>query len=268
MTPKPGQEILHFRIVEKLGEGGMGVVWKALDTTLDREVAIKVLPETFAGEAERLARFEREARVLASLNHPHIAGIFGIHEADGMRFLSMDLVHGEDLSVTLQRGPLSLDRTMQIAREVAEALEAAHEIGIIHRDLKPANVRLTRDGKAKVLDFGLAKAYDPAAASDPMHSATLTSAGTVAGMVLGTAAYMSPEQAAGQPTDRRCDIWSCGVMLYEMISHKRMFAGETVSHTLACRATSAMNCGLAPRNIASSLKAGKPLVVGLRCYRT
>ena len=233
MTPKPGQEILHFRIVEKLGEGGMGVVWKALDTTLDREVAIKVLPETFAGEAERLARFEREARVLASLNHPHIAGIFGIHEADGMRFLSMELVHGEDLSVTLQRGPLSLDRTMQIAREVAEALEAAHEIGIIHRDLKPANVRLTRDGKAKVLDFGLAKAYDPAAASDPMHSATLTSAGTVAGMVLGTAAYMSPEQAAGQPTDRRCDIWSFGVMLYEMISHKRMFAGETVSHTLA-----------------------------------
>ena len=233
MAIEPGTQLLHFRIVEKLGEGGMGVVWKAVDTTLDREVAIKVLPETFANEADRLARFEREARVLASLNHPHIAGIYGIHEAEGVRFLSMELVPGEDLSVALQRGPLSLDRTLQIAREVAEALEAAHENGVIHRDLKPANVRLSKDGKAKVLDFGLAKAYDPATASDPIHSATLTSAGTVAGLILGTAAYMSPEQASGQPTDRRSDIWSFGVMLHEMISHKRMFAGETVSHTLA-----------------------------------
>jgi len=193
VAPEPGTQLLHFRIVEKLGEGGMGVVWKAVDTTLDREVAIKVLPEAFAEEAERLARFEREARMLASLNHPHIAGIYGIHEAEGKRFLSMELVPGEDLSVALQRGPLPLERTLQIAREVAEALETAHENNVIHRDLKPANVRLTNDGKAKVLDFGLAKAYSPGTASDPMHSATLTSAGTVAGMVLGTAAYMSPE---------------------------------------------------------------------------
>jgi len=233
VTIEPGQQLLHFRIVEKLGEGGMGVVWKAVDTSLDREVAIKVLPATFADEAERLARFEREARMLASLNHTHIAGIYGIHEAEGTRFLSMELVPGEDLSVVLERGALPLEQTLQIAREVAEALETAHENGVIHRDLKPANVRLTQDGKAKVLDFGLAKAYDPATASDPTHSATLTSAGTAVGLILGTAAYMSPEQASGQPTDRRADIWSFGVMLHEMVSHKRMFAGETISHTLA-----------------------------------
>ena len=210
MELEAGRQLLHYRLTEKIGQGGMGVVWKATDTTLDREVAIKVLPDDFAMEAERLARFEREARLLASLNHPHIAGIFGIHETEGKRFLSMELVPGEDLSALLDRGPLPVDRVLRIAREVAEALEAAHESGVIHRDLKPANVRLTADGKAKVLDFGLAKAYDPATASDPMRSATVTSAGTVAGLILGTAAYMSPEQAAGQPTDRRCDIWSFG----------------------------------------------------------
>jgi len=230
---EPGQTLLHYRLTKKIGEGGMGVVWQAVDTTLGRDVAIKILPDTFAAEAERLMRFEREARVLASLNHPHIAGIYGIHEAEGIRFLSMELVPGEDLSVALERGPLPLERALQIAREVAEALEVAHESGIIHRDLKPANVRLTLEGKAKVLDFGLAKAYDPATASDPMSSATVTSAGTVAGLILGTAAYMSPEQASGQPTDRRADIWSFGVMLHEMLSNKRLFAGETISHTLA-----------------------------------
>jgi len=233
MPIESGQTLLHYRLTEKLGEGGMGVVWKAMDTTLDREVAIKILPDTFSADAERLARFEREAKVLASLNHPHISGIYGIHETEGVRFLSMELVSGEDLSTVLERGPLPLDRTLQITREVAEALEAAHESGIIHRDLKPANVRLTLEGKAKVLDFGLAKAYDPATASDPMTSQTMTSAGTVAGLILDTAAYMSPEQASGQPTDRRADIWSFGVMLHEMLSGKRLFAGETISHTLA-----------------------------------
>jgi len=235
-----GQQLLHYRLTEKIGEGGMGVVWKAVDTTLGRDVAIKILPDTFAGEADRLARFEREARVLASLNHSHIAGIYGIHQGPstssgqaGIRFLSMELIPGEDLSTLLERGALPLERALQIAREVAEALEVAHESGIIHRDLKPANVRLTLEGKAKVLDFGLAKAYDPATASDPMRSATMTSAGTVAGLILGTAAYMSPEQASGQPTDRRADIWSFGVMLHEMLSNKRLFAGETISHTLA-----------------------------------
>jgi len=236
---EPGQTLLHYRLVEKIGEGGMGVVWKAVDTSLGREVAIKILPEHFAAEPERMARFEREARVLASLNHPHIAGIFGLHEAPGVvsgpptRFLSMELVPGEDLATLLARGPLPLERALDIARQIAQAVEAAHENGVIHRDLKPANVRLTPSGEVKVLDFGLAKAYDPATASDPLRSATVTSAGTVAGLILGTAAYMSPEQASGQPTDRRADIWSFGVMLYEMLSNKRLFDGETVSHTLA-----------------------------------
>jgi len=229
----PGDDLLHYRLIEQIGAGGMGVVWRALDTTLDREVAIKVLPDQFSAEAERLARFEREARVLASLNHPHIAGIYGIHEAAGQRFLSMELVPGEDLSALLQRGPLPQERVFRIAREIAEALEAAHENGIVHRDLKPANVRLTHDGSAKVLDFGLAKAHAAGTASDPMRSATVTSAGTVAGLILGTAAYMSPEQASGQPTDRRADIWSFGVLLHEMLSGQRMFDGETISHTLA-----------------------------------
>ena len=233
MTIESGQTLLHYRLVEKIGEGGMGVVWKAVDTSLDRDVAIKILPDNFAADSERLARFEREARVLASLNHPHIAGIYGIHEQSGVRFLSMELVPGEDLSALVDRGPLPVARVLTIAREIAEALEAAHEIGIVHRDLKPANVKLTVDGKAKVLDFGLAKAYDPATASDPDRLQTLTSAGTVAGLIIGTAAYMSPEQASGQPIDRRCDIWSFGVLMYEMLVGNRLFAGETISHTLA-----------------------------------
>jgi serine/threonine-protein kinase len=228
-----GQTLLHYRLVDKIGEGGMGVVWKALDTTLDREVAIKVLPEHFAAESERQGRFEREAKVLASLNHPHIAGIFGLHQAEGHHFLAMELVPGEDLSQLLNRAPLPLERILGIARQIADALEAAHESGIVHRDLKPANVRVSPDGQAKVLDFGLAKAYDPVTASDPMRSQTLTSAGTAVGMILGTAAYMAPEQASGQPTDRRADIWAFGVMLHEMLSNKRLFDGETVSHTLA-----------------------------------
>jgi len=256
-----GRNLLHYRLIEKIGEGGMGVVWKAVDTTLDREVAIKILPDAFAAEPERLARFEREARVLASLNHPHIAGIYGIHEvpqADsgpaGMRFLAMEYVPGEDLSMLLARGPLPLERCLQIARDVAAAVETAHDSGVIHRDLKPANVRLTADGKAKVLDFGLAKAYDPATASDPARSQTVTSAGTVAGLILGTAAYMSPEQASGQPTDRRCDIWSFGVMLHEMLSGKRLFDGETVSHTLADVLRAPIDLDDLPGNVPPSIR--------------
>jgi len=254
VTIEPGRMLLHYRLIEKIGEGGMGVVWKAVDTTLDREAAIKILPENFADNGERLARFEREARVLASLNYPHIAGIYGIHETDGVRFLAMELVSGEDLSTLLERGLLPLERALQIAREVAEALEAAHESGIIHRDLKPANVRLTLEGKIKVLDFGLAKAYDPITASDPVHSLTMTSAGTMAGMILGTAAYMSPEQAAGQPTDRRADIWSYGVMLYEMLSGKRMFEGETISHTLADVLRAPIDLGQLPASTPRSIR--------------
>jgi Tol biopolymer transport system component len=232
-----GKTLFHYRLIEKIGEGGMGVVWKAVDTTLDREVAIKVLPEGFADDPERVARFEREAKLLASLHHPNIASIFGMHEANGVRFLAMELVAGEDLSQRIERGPLPLDDALEIARQIAEALEAAHDNGVVHRDLKPANVKISPDGKVKVLDLGLAKAWspDPASSSSasPEHSPTLTSAGTRAGMILGTAAYMSPEQARGHAVDRRADIWALGCVLYEMLTGRQIFEGETTSDTLA-----------------------------------
>jgi len=228
-----GRQLLHYRLVGPLGEGGMGVVWRALDTSLDREVAIKVLPDAVAADSERLARFDREARLLASLNHPHVAGVYGLHEADGVRFLAMELVGGEDLSTRIARGPLPVGQALRIARQIAEGLEAAHERGIVHRDLKPGNVRLDAEGNAKVLDFGLAKGMEAAPQGEMSNSPTLTAAGTMAGMILGTAAYMSPEQAAGQAIDRRCDIWSFGVVLHEMLTGRRMFEAESVSHTLA-----------------------------------
>ena len=236
MAVEPGSNLLHYRIVEKIGEGGMGVVWKALDTTLDREVAIKILPAVFADRPERLARFEREAKLLAALNHPNIATIHGLHEADGTRFLAMEFVEGEDLAQRLTNGALPRQEAMTIALQIAGAFEAAHERGIVHRDLKPANVRIAPDGKIKVLDFGLARAFetDPSSGEvSPTMSPTLTSAGTVAGMILGTAAYMSPEQARGHTADTRADVWALGGVLYEMLCGRAAFGGETVSDTLA-----------------------------------
>jgi tRNA A-37 threonylcarbamoyl transferase component Bud32 len=233
---EPGRTLLHYRLVDKIGEGGMGVVWKAVDTTLGRDVAIKFLPPLFSEDPDRLARFEREARLLASLNHPNIATVHGLHEADGMRFLAMEFVEGEDLASRLERGPMPLEDVLAISKQIAAALEAAHASGVIHRDLKPANVVLTADGEAKVLDFGLAKAADPSAASASGSlslSPTMTSAGTQAGMILGTAAYMSPEQARGKPVDRRTDLWSFGALLYECLTGVRLFHGETVSDSLA-----------------------------------
>jgi eukaryotic-like serine/threonine-protein kinase len=229
-----GQSLLHYRLVEKLGEGGMGVVWKAVDTTLDREVAIKVLPQALARETDRLARFEREAKLLASLNHPHVAAVYGLHSAGDVRFLAMEFVPGEDLSRILARGPLPIETALSIAHQIAQALEAAHESGVIHRDLKPANVLVDPEGKAKVLDFGLAKAFETEAQSGNLSlSPTMTSAGTIAGVILGTAAYMSPEQARGRAVDRRADIWALGCVLYEMLAGRALFAGETVSDVLA-----------------------------------
>jgi Tol biopolymer transport system component len=233
-----GTSLLHYRVVEKIGEGGMGAVWKATDSTLDRDVAIKVLPADFASDAERLARFEREAKVLASLNHPHIGAIYGFHEADGVRFLAMELVPGEDLAERLKRGSVPFSEAADLARQIAEALEYAHERGIVHRDLKPANIKITPDGTVKVLDFGLAKAVvgDPAASgptTTPTILPTMTSAGTQTGMILGSAAYMSPEQAKGHPVDTRADIWAFGVVLLEMITGEPTFKGETVSELLA-----------------------------------
>ena len=237
MAIESGQQLLHYRLIEKIGEGGMGMVWKAVDTDLGREVAIKFLPEGFAGDADRLTRFEREARLLASLNHPCIAAIYGLHECDGTRFLAMELVQGEDLSVRMARGRLPVEDALEVAGQVCEAFVAAHDAGVVHRDLKPANVMLTPEGKVKVLDFGLAKALVGAPASGSGVSAslspTMTSAGTQAGMILGTAAYMSPEQARGKPVDRRADIWALGCLLFEMLTGSAAFKGETVTDTLA-----------------------------------
>ena len=228
----------------------MGVVWKALDTTLNREVAIKVLPDGFSGDPERLARFEREAKLLASLNHPNIAGIFGIHNAEGQSFLAMELIDGEDLMQRLARGPFSRDEALKVGLQIAQAFEVAHESGVVHRDLKPANVKLTAGGQVKVLDFGLAKALaqDPSNPSNPTLSPTLTSTGTVAGMLLGTAAYMSPEQAKGKPVDRRADIWSFGVVLLELFSGRRVFEGETISETLAAVILKEIDLGGLPQD--------------------
>ena len=230
-----GDLLLHYRLVDQIGEGGMGVVWRAVDTTLDREVAIKVLPPNFATDPERLSRFEREAKLLASLHHPNIASVFGLHESGGLRFLAMEYVPGEDLAERLKRGPLPLDDALAIARQIAVAVESAHEAGIIHRDLKPANIVLAGD-TVKVLDFGLAKALEAGAgmaSGDPANSPTLTSAGTIAGMILGTAAYMAPEQAKGKAVDRRADIWAYGAIVWEMITGAALFRGETISDTLA-----------------------------------
>jgi len=216
----------------------MGVVWKAIDTTLDREVAIKLLPDAFADNAERLARFEREAKLLASLNHPNLATVYGVHQTEvssGSRpFLAMELVPGEDLAQRLKRGRLSVDEAVGFARQISDALEVAHGRGVVHRDLKPANVRVTPNGTIKILDFGLAKALtsDPAPGTDPSSSPTMTSAGSVAGVLLGTAAYMSPEQVRGQDVDERSDIWSFGCVLWECLTGQILFGGKTASDSI------------------------------------
>ncbi len=237
MSLAPGVRLGPYEIVAPLGAGGMGEVWRARDLKLDREVALKFLPATFVRDPERLARFEREAKVLASLNHPNIAAIYGFHEHEGHLFLAMELVSGVDLQERLTKGRLPLSEAIEIARQIAAGLEAAHERGVVHRDLKPANVKATEDGTVKVLDFGLAKALDAAATSDPGRDAsmspTITSLGTVAGVILGTAAYMSPEQARGKSVDRRADIWALGCVLYEMLTGSLAFSGETVSDTMA-----------------------------------
>ena len=234
MPLSAGSRLGCYEILAPIGSGGMGEVYRARDSKLNRDVAIKVLP-TFANDPDRMARFEREAQVLASLNHPHIAAIYGLQESDGMRALVMELVEGPTLDDHIGGHAMALEEALPIAKQIAEALEYAHEKGIIHRDLKPANVKLTTDGHVKVLDFGLAKALEaPApAAGNPSISPTLTIEGTRAGMILGTAAYMSPEQARGKAVDKRADIWSFGVVLYEMLTGKQPFAGATVSDTLA-----------------------------------
>ena len=261
MPLAPGSTLLHYRLVEPIGEGGMGVVWRATDTTLGRDVALKLMLDVFSSDAERLARFEREAKTLASLNHPSVASVHGLHEAEGLRFLVMELVPGEDLAERLARGPMPLEEALPVARQVAEGLEAAHARGIVHRDLKPANVKLTDGGRVKVLDFGLAKPTDLFGGSSsvsptasPTMSPTITSGGTAAGTILGTAAYMSPEQARGKAVDQRTDVWAFGCLLFEMLTGKRAFFGETVSDTLAAVLRGEPEMAALPANTPASLR--------------
>jgi Tol biopolymer transport system component len=237
-----GETLAHYRITAVIGAGGMGEVYRATDEKLGREVALKVLPEGFAKDPDRMARFEREARVLASLNHPNIATLYGLETVESGTgtgtgtgtFLAMELVEGEELSELIKRGPISVQEAMPIALQIAEALEAAHEAGIVHRDLKPANIKVTHDGTVKVLDFGLATAWETEGGDSSLSmSPTLTARATAAGVILGTAAYMSPEQARGQKVDRRADIWAFGVVLWEMLIGRKLFDGNTVTDVLA-----------------------------------
>jgi serine/threonine-protein kinase len=234
MALTAGTRLGAYEITGQLGAGGMGEVYRAKDTKLGREVAIKTLPAALAGDKERLARFEREAKILAALNHAHIAAIYGLDSHEGTQFLAMELVDGETLEKRLKGGALPVEDALRLALQIAGALEAAHAKGVVHRDLKPANIMLTRDGQAKVLDFGLAKAFSGVAGeASPAHSPALSMAMTQQGLVLGTAGYMSPEQASGQSTDQRADVWAFGVVLYEMLTGLPVFKGESVPHILA-----------------------------------
>lgn len=230
-----GKSLLHYEILEQIGKGGMGEVFRARDTKLGRDVALKVLPAELSGDPEREARFQREARALASLQHTNVASVYGFEEAEGLRFLVMELVSGSEITLRMDKGPVPVDEALEFARQIASGLEAAHENGIVHRDLKPANIMETTEGEVKILDFGLAQAWfgDDANQSESTSNPTLTAAMTQVGAILGTAAYMSPEQARGSNVDRRTDIWAFGVIMYEMLTGKKLFHGETISDTLA-----------------------------------
>jgi serine/threonine-protein kinase len=254
MPLQPGTTLGPYSVTAKIGEGGMGEVYRARDTKLDRDVALKVLPEAFTSDPDRLARFEREAKVLASLNHPNIGGIHGLEESDGVRALVLEYIEGPTLADRIAQGPIPLDEALPIAKQIAEALEAAHEAGVIHRDLKPANIKVRQDGTVKVLDFGLAKALDTTPEGDPSQSPTLTAAATQMGVILGTAAYMSPEQARGLPVDKRADVWAFGVVLYEMLTGRRPFQGEDVSLTLASVMKSDVNVTVLPADLPETLR--------------
>jgi eukaryotic-like serine/threonine-protein kinase len=251
MSLQPGTRLGVYEILSALGAGGMGEVYRARDSKLGRDVAIKVLPEAVVSDSERVARFEREAQLLAAINHPHIAGIYGLEQTSSQHFLAMELVEGESLAERLQGGALPLAEALSIARQIGEALAAAHDKGIIHRDLKPANVMLTRDGSVKVLDFGLAKIVDsPSAASSSVSmSPTLSLQTTMAGTILGSAAYMSPEQARGRIVDKRTDIWAFGCVLFEMLSGKRAFEGEDITETIAAVVRGEPNWDALPKDV-------------------
>jgi serine/threonine protein kinase len=229
----PGTRLGVYEVTAQIGVGGMGEVYRARDTKLGRDVALKILPPALAADADRVARFEREARLLASLNHPHIGAIYGFEDAGDAPALVLELVEGDTLDDRVRRSPLPLSKALAVAQQIADALDAAHAAGIIHRDLKPSNIKITPDGVVKVLDFGLAKARaGEGSPPDLSKSPTMTGDGTNAGVILGTAAYMSPEQARGKALDKRTDIWAFGCVLYEMLTGRLAFAGETLSDTI------------------------------------
>ena len=251
MPLTPGVRLGPYEVTALIGEGGMGKVWRARHTALKRDDALKVLPDALASDPDRLARFQREAQVLASLNHPHIASIHGLEETNGMLALALEFVEGDDLATRLARGAIPVEEAIAYAKQIVDALEAAHEKGIVHRDLKPANIKVTKDGAVKVLDFGLAKACEAdvvLASGDPGQSPTRTRLGTTeVGIILGTASYMSPEQARGRPIDKRSDIWAFGVVLFEMLTGRQLFPGETSSDALAAVLTREIDWTKLPR---------------------
>jgi serine/threonine protein kinase len=257
LTITAGTRIGVYEILAQIGEGGMGRVYRATDTQLKRQVAIKILPPSLGGDRDRLAHFQREAEVLASLNHPNVAAIYGLEQRSWGAALVMELVEGEDLSQRIARGAVPIDDALPIARQIADALEAAQRQGIVHRDLKPANIRVRADGTVKVLDFGLAKTMEPAAgsSSSTSMSPTITSpAMTQAGMLLGTAAYMAPEQARGKAVDKRADIWAFGVVVYELLTGERLFKGKDVAQTLAAVITEVPRLDNVPLSMRSLLR--------------
>ena len=265
MALSPGTRLGPYEIIEPIGAGGMGEVYRARDTKLKRDVAIKVLPEAFAKDEQRMKRFAREAEVLASLNHPNIASIYGLEEShgDGITALVLELVEGPTLAERIAEGPIPLDEALPIAKQMAEGLEAAHEEGVIHRDLKPANAKVKYDGTVKILDFGLAKVFNEESEGDSSESptglrqgfgpASVSAAATRAGVIMGTAAYMSPEQARGKPVDKRADIWAFGAVLYEMLTGQRAFEAEDVSLTLAEVMKSEPQWGALPSDVSPTL---------------
>jgi serine/threonine protein kinase len=233
MALAAGSRLGPYEIVALIGAGGMGEVYRARDPKLNRHVALKILPAAFAADRERLARFRREAQLLASLSHPHIGHIYGLEDSEEVHALVLELIEGQTLADRIAHGPVPIPDALAIAKQIAEALEVAHERGIVHRDLKPANIKVTPDGVVKVLDFGLAKGRGHEPSPDLTHSPTITIGDTRDGVVLGTAAYMSPEQARGQFVDKRTDIWAFGCVLYEMLTGRIAFKGDTVSDTIA-----------------------------------
>ncbi len=264
MPLSTGTKLGSYEIRSAIGAGGMGEVYQAHDTKLGRDVAIKVLPEAFAHDPERLARFQREAKMLASLNHPNIATIYGLEQFGDTHYLVIELVPGDTLQQRVKRdGPVPIEEALAIANQIAEALEAAHEKGIIHRDLKPANVKLTPEGKVKVLDFGLAKTFAGDTSTEDMNnSPTLSMAATMQGVILGTAAYMSPEQAKGKAVDKRTDIWAFGAVLYELLTGKQAFHGEDVGDILAAVVMKEPAFDALPSNTSPSIR-----VLLQRCLR-